>query len=465
MGNALKDIGKLDEAIEASTMALSIKPNYAEAHNNMSIALKEQGMLKEALDATKKALSIKPNFAEALYNMGCVLYEQGKLKEALETYKKAILIKPNFAEVYNNMGVTLKDLGNLKDARLAYDKALTIKPYDTAVHRNLSGIKTYSAGDPHFAHVKKLQTKNGLSEEDRCNLNFSLFKMYEDMGDLDEAFKCLTEGNTLRKKLLNYSIEQDENLFKTLKKIQPILKRNSLKPAKQSNGLLPIFIVGMPRSGTTLVEQILSSHSKIAGAGEVNYLSKYGAALATGLKVVNNATLAEFKERYLSALGNLSTDSFLVTDKMTTNFRYIPLICAAIPEAKIINVQRNAAAICWSNFKQHFSTKAMGYCYSLQDIVSYYMLYKDLMKTWQARYNEQIYNLNYEKLTVDQVIETKNLIKYLDLTWEKTCLSPQNNKRSVRTASQQQVRKKIYQGSSQIWHKYSRYLNGAFDNL
>ena len=150
---------------------------------------------------------------------------------------------------------------------------------------------------------------------------------------------------------------------------------------------------------------------------------------------------------------------------MPHNFRFIPLICAAFPEAKIIHVERNAAATCWSNYKQYFVSDGLEYCYDLKDVVQYYNLYKDLMKLWQSEYSDKIYNLNYESLTTDQENETIQLINHLGLTWEDSCLSPQKNKRIVKTASQQQVRQKVYQGSSEEWRKYEPFLNGAFDNL
>ena len=164
-------------------------------------------------------------------------------------------------------------------------------------------------------------------------------------------------------------------------------------------------------------------------------------------------------------VSKVSNDKQFVTDKMPKNFYYIPLICAAFPEAKIIHVKRDAAATCWSNYKQYFASSSLGYCYALEDIVTYYGLYTDLMKFWQEKYGERIYNLSYEKLTTDQENETRKLINHLDLKWEDACLSPHKNKRGVRTASQQQVRQNVYKGSSKTWRKYEPFLNGAFDSL
>ncbi len=465
LGDALKDQGKLEMAKEAYHKALIIKPDFAKAYNNMGIILKDQGKLAEAIVSYNKALSIKHDFAEAYNNMGNVLQEQGKLEEAMEAYTKALTIKPDNADAYYNMGNALVDQGRLEEAIEAYTKTLTLTPGFANAHRNLSSIKKYTEDDKHFLQVQEIFNRRDLSENDRCHLSFALSKMHEGMGELDKSFTYLYEGNALRKKLLNYSIEQDERLFSRLKKSQPKLSKNKLAINEEPSKRSPIFILGMPRSGTTLVEQIISSHSEVSAAGELIFVKQYGFTLATEPTAINAAAVSEFRQKYLSELTKISSRERLVTDKMPQNFRFIPLICAALPEAKIIHVQRNAAATCWSNYKQYFVTDGIGYCYDIHDVASYYKLYNDLMNFWQAEYSDRIYNLNYENLTTDQENQTKKLIDHLELIWEEACLSPQKNKRSVRTASQQQVRQKIYQGSSNTWKKYRPYLNGVFDSL
>ena len=172
-----------------------------------------------------------------------------------------------------------------------------------------------------------------------------------------------------------------------------------------------------------------------------------------------------FRDRYLAELAKRANGQAFITDKMPQNFQYIALICAAFPEAKIVHVQRSAEATCWSNFKHYFSSKGLGYSYNLSDTVRYYGLYTEIMHFWGQNYSDRIYNLDYDKLTEDQEPETQRLIEYLELNWQDTCLTPQKNKRSVKTASQQQVRQKVYKGSSQAWRKYESCLNGAFDGL
>ena len=397
--------------------------------------------------------------------MGVVVQEQGKFEEAIEVFKKAIELKPNYAGAHNNMGIAFQEYGKREEAIEAYTKAIVIKPDYADAHRSLSFLKKYVFEDPQIEQVKNLLSLEGVSDADRCSLNFTLAKMYDDIGELNKAFKHLSDGNALRKRLLSYSINQDKDFFTKLKKTQPLLLKNSLQIKQSSNDPSPIFILGMPRSGTTLVEQIISSHSKITGGGELNYTQLFSFKLASEVSHITTSAISKFRKKYLSELAKLSKGNHFVTDKMPQNFRFVPLICATFPEAKIIHVQRNAAATCWSNYKNYFALKGLGYSYDLHDVVSYYELYTDLMKCWQSQYDERIYNLDYEKLTSDQENETRKLIKFLELNWEEACLSPHKNKRIVRTASHQQVRQKVYKGSSEAWRKYERHLNGAFDNL
>ena len=465
LGNVLKDQGKLEEAIEEYKKACSTKPDYADAYLNLGNALKEQGRLDQAIDAYSKALSIRPDCVDAYLNMGAIFEDQEKLGEALGAYKKVISIKPDYADAHLIMGNVLKVQGKLDEAIEAYNKAISIKPDYADAHLNLSSIKKYAVKDEQFLQVQELYKSDGLSDEKRCKISFTLAKMYEDVGELDQAFRHLFAGNALRKKLLKYSFKQDVDLFNRLKETQPHFSINSLEIKESSIKPTPIFILGMPRSGTSLVEQIISSHSKVAGAGELNYVKKFGKNLSLDPKSMGIEAISEFRQRYLSELSKLSHGKHFVTDKMPHNFLFIPLICAAFPEAKIVHVQRSPAATCWSNYKQYFAVEGLGYCYDLKDVVSYYSLYSDLMEFWQSEYSDRIYNLNYEKLTTDQEGETRELIDILGLDWNKACLSPHKNKRRVRTASIQQVRKKVYQGSSEVWREYEPYLGRAFNNL
>ena len=457
--------GQLQQALDQAKDLLEQFPHSILLHNICGAVYAAFKQYDAAIDSYKQALKINPDYAEAHNNMGNALRDKGEYDAAIDSYKQALKIKPDYADAHYNMGNALKDKGEYDAAIDSYKQALKIKPDFADAHRNLSTITTYTADDDQLHEMQRLIRDTALSDDAKCNLNFALAKAHEDLNEPNKVFAHLAEGNALRKKLLGYTIQQDQNLFGNLKKAQPSILKYALNPVLNDNGPVPVFILGMPRSGTTLVEQIISSHSDVTAAGELSEINRYGGLLAQGTNTVTEEALSQFRQNYLRELTKRSDGKRLVTDKMPLNCTYIALICAAFPEAKIVHVQRDAAATCWSNYKHYFSAKGLGYCYDLEDVIAYYELYSDLMQFWQESYSDRIYNLNYENLTTDQDVETRNLIRHLNLEWEDACLSPQDNKRAVKTASQQQVRKKVYQGSSQQWRKYEPFLNGAFDGL
>ena len=465
MGNTYSNIGDLDAAIESYRKVLEIKPDDVEATNNIGNCLKEKGDLEGAIESYKRAIKIKPDYAEAYYNMGVTYNDEGDLEAAEKSYKRAIKIKPDYAEAHYNMGMIQRNKGNDKGSKRSYEKVLEIKPDYIEAHHNLSIIKKYKERDEQFVLMEGIFNNQTTGDDERCQLCFALAKACEDLGDLKSAFNFLKEGNTLRKKLLDYTIREDVNLFKNLKKAYPNIKKNISQVTETSSDLKPIFILGMPRSGTTLVEQIVSSHSKVTGAGELTYVRNFGDSIARGASVASEKALIRFRKQYLLELQKRSNGNTFVTDKTPWNFKYIGLISSTIPESKIIHIQRNPAATCWSNYKRYFPTHGLGYCYDLNDLVNYYQLYRELMQFWMDTSDVHIYNLNYDNLTTNQEDETKKLIQYLELNWEDACLFPQNNKRSVATASNLQVRQKVYQGSSAEWQKFAPFIKGVFSEL
>jgi len=465
LGAVLQQTGRSVESLIPMQKSLQLAPQDAEAHSNLGTTLKEAGRLDEAEASFKQAIALKPDYAEAHSNLGATLREVGRLDEAEASYKQAIALKPDYAEAHGNLGNTSLALGRLDEAEANYKQAIALKPDYAEAHRHLTKLKKFDAQDEQYSKMQELYLDENISEEQRVHINFGLAKACEDLGDYEKAFAHYSKGNALRKKLLNYDINQDVELFKQLKSSYPKIEKNSLEPFSLANKLTPIFIVGMPRSGTTLVEQIISSHSKVTGAGELYFAAQFGASIAQGLSDSNTDSLLNFREKYLIRLQNVANDNLFVTDKMPQNFLFIGLLAATFPEAKIVHVKRTPAAVCWANYKEHFISKSMGYCYGLDDVVAYYLLYQNLLELWEMKLPNRIYNLDYELLTVNQESETRQLIEYLGLDWDENCLSPQNNTRSVATASNLQVRQKVYQGSSEQWKKYEPFLNGAFDGL
>ena len=224
----------------------------------------------------------------------------------------------------------------------------------------------------------------------------------------------------------------------------------------------------MPRSGTSLVHQILDSHYQVHGAGELNYLNK---AVFPFIKENNSIDESGFSEKnlisirhkYLNSISSLSFDEAYIVDKMPLNFRYIGFILSAFPEAKIIHTQRNPMATCWSIYKYFFNGNA--YSFNQEDLAKFYGLYKDIMKLWYSIFPDKIYDLNYEYLTSNQESETRKILEYCNLDWDENCLDFHINKTAVKTTSSMQVREKMYQGSSEVWRQYESYLQPLIKGL
>ena len=282
---------RYDEAIKSYSKTLEIKTDYAVAHNNIGTTLKAKGDFESAIKSYKSALKINPKYSMAYNNLGVLLSELGDIDAAIQYYRKAIKMNPNYATAYNNLGVLLKDRGETKKAIANYNIALKIKPDYAEAHRNLSLVKKYKTEDSHFLIMKNFLGDKTLTVGKRCQLCFALSKAFADLRDYSNSFSFLKEGNDLRKKLLSYSIDDDIKLFEKIKRAYLNIRENASNIEKSYATPRPIFILGMPRSGTTLVEQIVSSHSEVIGAGELNYIELLGSSIARGSTKASNAAL------------------------------------------------------------------------------------------------------------------------------------------------------------------------------
>ena len=469
LGVVLRGLSQLESSIEAYKKAIKILPNYPDAHNNLGNSFKELGRLNEAIESYEWAIAYKYDFYQAHNNLGLALSKNGQSELAVKSYKNSTNIKSDFFDAYFNLGIALKELGDKEGAINSFLRVLEISPNNIEAHRNLSLMKDYSSNDPQISIMESLINNKDLSNLDRIGLNFALSNVYECLGDLDKQFKYLNKGNKLKKELLNYSLNKDQERFVFLKKLfstpPSILNKND-----KLSAVRPIFIVGMPRSGTSLVEQILASHNKVYGAGEMTSLADYvfpelSQILEDGFDKISEQALLSIRNQYFESLNQLKATENIITDKMPLNFQYIGFILSAFPEARIIHLKRDAKAICWSNYKFLFVSKGNGFSYSQKDLADYYNLYTDLMNFWHEKFPSKIYDLSYEDLTIDQEEETRKLLKYCDLDWDENCLSFHTNKRAVKTVSSLQVRQKIYQGSSGVWKKYENFLKPLIKGL
>jgi len=467
LGNILKELGQTHEAIKSYEKALAIEPEYAEAHNNLANALKDLGEFNEAIIFYKQAIAINPNYDDAHYNLGVSHHELGQTDEALNCYNLALAINPDYVDAHNNLGNILKELGQTDAAFNSYVQGLAVQPNNTQIHRNLGMMKKYAEGDTQFTYMQSLLSTPDLSQSDRAHLCFALAKAYEDLEMKDDLFKTLNEGNYLRKKELNYSIEKDLNKHSTYCNL--FKSSNKKPPSYESSAISPIFIVGMPRSGTTLVEQIISSHHKVHGAGELPSMNNLVAPIINDYLTHNNTlsdkNFSSVRHGYLNNLFSLNVTESIITDKMPTNFENIGFILKAFPEAKIIHLKRDAMATCWSIYQRYFPAEGLGFPYNMEDLAKFYNSYTEMMAFWHKLFPNQIYDISYENLTTNQEEETRKLLQYCELEWDENCLSFHTNKRAVKTTSSMQVRQKMYQGSSEAWKKYEEYLKPLIKTL
>ena len=468
LGNALQDLGQLKDAMKSYDMAIQIKPDFPNAFNHRGTALQDVEQWEAAMKSYDRAIQLKPDYAEAHYNRGIALQSLGQLQEAMKSYEKAIQIRPDYVSAYSNLGRALQDVGQLEEAMKSFSTAIQIKPDFAEAYHHLSMQKEFKPDDAQIRIMESLYADSDRSEFDHKHLCFALANVYDDLGEYDKSFDCLAEGNRLRKKELNYNIDDDRKLMTRIKEVFSA-DNQALELAPDSMASIqPLFIVGMLRSGTTLVEQILACHSQIHGAGELVTMWQLACPILSILSDQNKLSQNDIKkvhDGYLERLTALNVPEIIITDKTPHNFLWIGFILSAFPGAKIIHLNRDPKAICWSIYKRYFSTKGHGYANDLVDLAEFYKLYIDLMSFWRERFPDAIYDLCYEDLTESQEEETRKLLAFCDLQWEKRCLDFHENTRVVQTMSAAQVRKKMYQGSSEAWKKYAVHLQPLIDGL
>ena len=464
LGASNARLKKLNESEKCFYTTIKLNPNFTEGHYNLAKTQKELGKLPESIISYKRAIEIKPDYAEAHNNLGNVQKELGKVREAILNYERAIEIKPEFAEFYNAIGGAQIELGKISEGVSNFKKAIEIKPNFAKAYYNYTDSVKIEINDPILLKLDKLINKKNLSEKDSVYLFFAMGKAQLDIENSAKGLQLINAANSLRKKELKYKTQKSKDIFD---KIKNNFKELNIKNEKTSFDSIsqPIFIVGMPRSGTTLVEQILSSHSSIYGAGELDFLNNEIHKLIDWQNnKIQKKDIMEIRKNYSDELKKISKSAY-ITDKMPLNFRWIGFIAYAFPNAKIIHVKRDAMATCWSNYKSNFSKDGLAFTFDQIDIAEYYKLYEDLMDFWQKKFPGKIYELNYDKLTENQELESRNIFNYLEIKWENSVLEFHNNRRIVQTASNTQVRKKMYKRSSQQWKKYKPWLQPMLNNL
>lgn len=468
LANALLALGQYAEAASVFDHASRLQPGLAQAHAGAAKALSRLGYYREALERIEAAIRLSPDNAAWHNELGNILCDHGRPRDGVAAYEKALELDAELIEVYGNLGNARLDMGDVDAALAAYEETLRRKPDYAEMHYNRAFAMRFADDGESLEQLRDLAAGEAIGDSDRCYLCFALAKALEDHGDVDQAFDWYARGNRLRKNMLGYDITADRDQLSEISRIyrEQVGQIAGNIVANEKPDTVPIFIVGMPRSGTSLVEQILASHSKVFGAGELNTASRILMPLLQGHPSsprLDAAMLTRVREAYLADVDYLARGAPVVTDKMPGNFRWIGFLLAALPEARVVHVRRNPVATCWSMYKRLFSSN--GFANDLEDLAEYYLHYEDLMAFWHEALPGRIHDLDYEPLTVNQETETRRLLEYCGLPWEDACLDFHKTERAVRTASSEQVRREIYRGSSEAWRPYKPHLGPLLERL
>ena len=463
-GNILKLQNKYEEAITAYKKSIKLDETFSEAYNNLANVQKKIELIDEAYRNYEKSIEYNKRNLQAYFNLANLFRSEKKFDLAIVNFKHVINIDENFVQAYSNIGQIYASLGIVMEAEKYLQLAIEKDGQHIESYKSYFLLKKIKEDDKIYLKLKNLINNDQIKNIEKQNMLYSLSKASFDIGKDNEAFTFLEKANELRLREVKFSQKKIEKNYQRLKDIFSKIYEKKIEFYKKYNSY-PIFILGMPRSGTSLLEQIISNHSMVYGGGELSLLTNTINKFDNELDFNFLDTLTKIRDDYLFNLNKLSKKKY-ITDKLPGNFKFIGIILESIPEAKIIHVERNPMAVCWSNYKSNFlSNNGMEYTLRQKDIAEFFTSYNNLMKFWSEKFPGKIINIDYENLIENYEFEVKNLLLKLNLKWEDQVLKFYENKRSVDTASFMQVREKIYKNSSEQWKKYQNFLSPMIETL
>jgi tetratricopeptide (TPR) repeat protein len=474
-GNLLAKLKRYDEAIQHYLSAIAFKPNYFEAHNNLGNALAASDPSR-AITHFRKAIEINPLYADAHHNFGNVLGGQERYEEAIACYRSALDIEPKMAETFYCLGNALITLGRISEGRDALEQAIFLAPDHPEFYRSLGECSRFAADDPHLATMEALaRDMISMAEDQRIVLHFALGKAYDDLQRHEAAFHHFREANRLKRRQIEYDEATTLGIHTRVSDVfTPALMRG--QTAQGDPSARPVFILGMPRSGTTLIEQMLASHPGVFGAGEtlafhnsvqqvISPHAPSSRAFPEAVATLPAEQLRRIGEQYLRHMAALAPEADRITDKALGNFVFAGLIHLALPNARIIHACRNPVDTCLSCFSKLFAGELL-YTYDLGELGRYYRSYAKLMEHWRQTLPDGVMiEVQYEDLVQNFETQARGIIKFCGLDWDDRCLAFHQTQRPVRTASATQVRKPIYGTSVGRWRSYEAVLGPLLEEL
>ncbi|HEY1707109.1 MAG TPA: sulfotransferase [Rhizomicrobium sp.] len=474
LGMALVRLGRHKEALPHFAHALALQPQSVTAEHGLGVALANLDRHQEALAHFARAISHDSQFVPAIIGFGGSLNGLNRPREAAAAFHRALTLEPDSADAHAGLGTALQFLGDLDGGQRALERAVALAADKPSFHRILAETKRFYEDDPQLAAMEALaKNADSFSDEQRINLAFALGKAHDDLRRYETAFGYFLEANSLNRKSVKYDEKATRDLWTYIAQIfTPELVRSKAGGGDPSDA--PVFILGMPRSGSTLVEQLLASHPSVFGAGEVSYLPNAARAFRgrdlTGYFPAVAARLspkafARFGADYVAKLRAHAPDALRVTDKMPANFRFIGLIKLALPNARIIHTVRDPADTCWSCYTKLFRG-AQPFSYDLGELGRYYREYERLMTHWRAVLPEgAMLEVQYEDLIADFEAGARRIVEYCGLPWDSRCLKFHETDRPVRTASATQIRQPVFNSSIGRWKPYRQFLGPLLEGL
>ena len=456
--------GNHDIAEAMLTKALKLDPTYSLVWANLAQVFSVTGQLDKAKKSFKNILNMEPKNGLIWAEYGTVLTKLANYQEGKDAYLKALEFKPNSPRVHLSLGHVYKTMGEIDNSINSYKNTIFQNNLSGEAYWSLANLKTYSFSENEIRDME--ETLNGdITDIERSQMHFALGKAYEVMKDYDKSFKNYFKGNKVKKGLIKYS---SDDTTQNTKKILEFFNQENIKNLSKSstNDQDPIFVLGMPRSGSTLVDQIISSHSKVDGTQELPNIIKIAAELNADeqsnypevLKELDDMQLSDLGKNYILETAWARDRAPFFIDKMPNNFIHIGLIKTILPNAKIIDTRRDPMDTCFSCFKQFFARGQL-FTYSLEDLGNYYSDYIRAMNHWHNIYGKDILTVHYDNV-INKTEETiRELIDYCNLPFEQECLEFYKSSRPVKTPSAEQVRQPIYKSGLNYWKNYENHLS------
>ena len=464
LGSSYQNIGKYSEAKDIFLLGLRFDHKNIALKNNLAMSYKNLLQYNEAEKLYNEIIKDHPAYINSYVNLGNIKRDANMFDEAIKLYEKANLIKPNEPIILYLLSLANQGLGNFKLAIEYGNKALKLNPKLTQIDHLISQSSKYETKNAHYKNMLDKLNNLDFNDIEKINIFFALSKIEEDLNDIKSSYEYLKKGNDLKKKILQYNIKEDVEL---LDNIIEIFKDVDFPEKGLNNDPQLIFILGLPRSGTSLVEQIITSHSKVYSGGELPILPNIiknniildGKVLnSKAIDIIKNKSqLEKMSKAYLEYLAYFNFKEKFATDKAPLNFRWIGFIKLIFPNAKIIHCQREPKNNCLSLYKNFFEG-GLNFTYDEQDIIEYHKAYTKLMKFWNSKKNHNIFNVSYEDLINNNDAKIREIINYCGLDWEENCLLFYKNKNPIKTMSTAQARKPIYKSSLNIFDRYKNYL-------